>query len=69
MSIPLYYHLNSTDEPIVWCRCLHGCHAQPPVLRKMPSHLRFRGVVDASVCSSEYMSTVSRRFNEGLRDI
>ena len=28
----------------VRCRYLHGCHAQPPVLRSLPPHLRLRRV-------------------------
>jgi ubiquitin len=29
---------------IVRCRYLHGCHAQPPVLRSLPPYLRLRRV-------------------------
>ena len=28
--------------PPVRCRCLHGCHAGPPVLRPLPPYLRLR---------------------------
>ena len=27
---------------LVRCRCLHGCHGGPPVLRSLPPHLRLR---------------------------
>jgi small subunit ribosomal protein S27Ae len=27
---------------VVRCRCLHGCHAGPPVLRPLPPYLRLR---------------------------
>ncbi|KAA8913857.1 ubiquitin/ribosomal protein L40 fusion protein [Sphaerosporella brunnea] len=30
------------------CRCLHGRHAQPPVLRQVPPHLRLRRGLNAS---------------------
>lgn len=43
---------HSADHPIVRCRCLHGCHAQPPVLRQVPPHLRLRRVqVNVSLAS------------------
>ncbi len=29
-------------SPRMRCRCLHGCHAQPSILRSLPSYLRLR---------------------------
>jgi len=39
------YDLNLRLIPApVRCRCLHGCYAQPSVLRQVPPHLRLRRV-------------------------
>ena len=38
------FHLprRHTNSVPVRCRCLHGCHGGPPVLRSLPPHLRLR---------------------------
>ena len=43
-AIPFPWYKVSNFYCLVWCWCLHGCHAQPSVLRKVPPHLRFRRV-------------------------
>lgn len=30
------------DDCLVWCWCLHGCYAQSPILRQVPSYLCVR---------------------------
>jgi small subunit ribosomal protein S27Ae len=41
-SLPQMVYEPVTNKITVWCRCLHGRHARPPVLRSLPPYLHLR---------------------------
>ncbi|UDD56067.1 Ubiquitin-40S ribosomal protein S27a [Aspergillus flavus] len=48
-----------TNYSTVWCRCLHGCYAQPSVLWQVPPHLRLRRVQISDLISDRPASLVT----------